>query len=114
MPAIGGLGAVTSPYLTQGVQGVTAAAGPGAAGATGGTEATSGDGFAATLVSSLEQVQQLHATSSELGVKAATGDLTDIHDYTIASTQARVATEVTVAVRNKALEAFNDIMRMQV
>ena len=32
----------------------------------------------------------------------------------IAATQAQLATELTVAVRNKALESFNEIMRMQV
>ncbi len=112
MAAIGALGAVT-PHLTQGVQGVIGTTGPGSAVGAVGAPATGGEGFAATLVASLEQVQQLHATSADLGVKAATGDLTDVHDYTIAATQARVATEVTVAVRNKALEAFNDIMRMQ-
>ena len=43
-----------------------------------------------------------------------TGNATDVHDYMIAATQANLATELTVAVRNKAVEAFNDIMRMQI
>ncbi len=52
--------------------------------------------------------------ASDLSVKAATGDLDSIHDYTIAATEAQVATQLTVAVRNKAVEAFNEIMRMSV
>ena len=38
--------------------------------------------------------------------------LTDVHDYVIAATQAQLATELTTTVRNKALDAFNEIMRM--
>jgi flagellar hook-basal body complex protein FliE len=66
------------------------------------------------MVKGLESVEQLQATSRELSVKAVSGELDEVHDYTIAATQAAVATELTVAVRNKAVEAFQEIMRMQV
>ena len=79
------------------------------------TASTGGDGgFGTMLTSGLERLQGMHDTSDRLAVQAATGDLTDIHDYMIASTETSVATELTVAVRNKAVEAFNEIMRMQV
>ncbi len=71
-------------------------------------------GFGAMLTSGLERLEGMHDTSDRLAVQAATGDLTDIHDYMIASTETSVATELTVAVRNKAVEAFTEIMRMQV
>jgi flagellar hook-basal body complex protein FliE len=75
--------------------------------------AASGASFSQALADGLQKLQDLHASSDNLAVKAATGDLTDVHDYMIAATEASVATELTVAVRNKAVEAFNEIMRMQ-
>ncbi len=35
-----------------------------------------------------------------------------MQDYVIAATQAQLATQLTTTVRNKALDAFNEIMRM--
>lgn len=80
-----------------------------------GTAATSGSGggFATQLGEGLEALQATQAKADDLAVKAVTGDLTDVHDYMIASTEATLATQLTVAVRNKAVEAFNEIMRMQ-
>jgi flagellar hook-basal body complex protein FliE len=78
-----------------------------------GGAAGSGADFAAQLGKGLDQLQALQDKSDNLAVQAATGSLTDVHDYMIASTEASLATELTTAVRNKALDAFNDIMRMQ-
>jgi flagellar hook-basal body complex protein FliE len=78
-----------------------------------GTGAAAGGGFANALGQGLERLQQLHSTSDAMAVKAATGELTDVHDYMIASAQAGLATQLTVAVRNKAIEAFSEIMRLQ-
>ena len=67
----------------------------------------------ADLAGSIDSLQALQANATELGIKAVTGDLDDVHDYTIAASQASVALELTVAMRNKAVEAFTEIMRMQ-
>ena len=69
--------------------------------------------FGALVSHGLQELQKVQSTSDNLAVKAATGDLTDIHDYMVASNEAAVATQLTVAVRNKAVEAFTEIMRMQ-
>jgi flagellar hook-basal body complex protein FliE len=84
-----------------------------AASAAGGTDGASGD-FGNLLVKSIDSVEAMGDKASDLSVQAATGDLDAIHDYTIAATEAQVATQLTVAVRNKAVEAFNEIMRMSV
>lgn len=76
--------------------------------------ATPDEGFAAMVTQGIENLQGMHQTTDALAVQAATGDLKDIHDYMIASAQSGLATEMTVAVRNKAVEAFTEIMRMQV
>lgn len=80
---------------------------------TGATPAAARPDFGGMLADGLQKLQGLQNTSDNLAVKAATGDLTDIHDYMIAATEATTATQLTVAVRNKAVEAFTEIMRMQ-
>ena len=75
--------------------------------------AGAGESFAAMLGHGIDALAQAQSHADSLAVQAATGDLTDVHDYTIAATQAQLATELTVAIRNKAVEAFGEIMRMQ-
>ena len=70
--------------------------------------------FGDLVAKGLEQVEGTQAQADAVAVQAASGELTDVHDLMIASTQAGLATELTVALRNKAVEAFNDIMRMPI
>ena len=69
--------------------------------------------FSSALAGAVDNLQQLQSTSDSLAVKAVTGDLNDIHQATIAATRAQVTMEVVATVRNKGIEAFNEIMRMQ-
>lgn len=104
IPAISGISAAISPVAATGYLSE--------AGAVTGASTDGGAGFASAL-GAIENLQQLQSTSNELSVKAVTGDLDDVHDYTIAAAESKLALELTAAVRNKAVEAFSEIMRMQ-
>ncbi len=103
------IGAVTGVSGTGYAQAIDALGATMAAPAASGTDAA----FGAALAGSIDSLQQAQSTSNNLAIKAVTGDLDDVHDYTVASSQAKVALELTAAVRNKAVEAFTEIMRMQ-
>jgi flagellar hook-basal body complex protein FliE len=62
----------------------------------------------------LDALQGTQNSADQLAQAAATGNLTDVHNYTIAATEAQITTELTVAVRDRAVQSFNEIMGMQV
>ena len=104
---------MTSPL--GGIMPVGIGAVSGVAGATTGTPpAQNADGFAAVLASSFDKLASTQATADSLATQAATGDLKDVHDYMIASTEGGLAPEMVVTLKNKAVEAFNQIMGMPV
>jgi len=80
------------------------------------TSAASASGasnFASLLGQGLNAVSSAQSKADGLAIQAATGDLTNIHDYTIAATQASLVTELATAIRTKGVDAFNQIMGMQ-
>jgi flagellar hook-basal body complex protein FliE len=93
-----------------GVGGTTAAQ---QLGSTDATSATSASSFGSVLGGVVDNLSGLQSTANTLAVKAVTGDLTDIHQATLAATRAQVTMELVSAVRNKGVEAFNSIMNMQ-
>lgn len=110
LPAIGAIGAAL-PALAPMSAGPAAGldAGGDAMAAGGSTSA----GFASMLEKGLNAVQSAQGKADGLAVQAATGDLTDIHDYTIAAAQASVVTQLATTIRTKGVDAFNQIMGMQ-
>lgn len=63
---------------------------------------------------SLEAVAQMEAKADALGTQIATGQLSDVHDFMAAAAKASLGVQLTVAIRNRAVEAYQEIMRMQV
>lgn len=111
--------AVTSPI--SGIGGFSGVEGIGGtnwfsdAAETTGTAAAQGPNadFAGMLAKGLENVQSAQAKASDLAVQVADGTLKDPAQYTMAATEASLGLQLTMAIRNKAVEAFQEIMRMQ-
>lgn len=62
-------------------------------------------------------VNQVNTTNSAFEgdmVKAAEGELDNPHQLTIDSAKASIALQTVMSVRNNALEAYNDIIKMTV
>ena len=70
--------------------------------------------FEKAVGGALDDLNSKQLKADQLARDAATGKLQNIEEYMLAATDAQLGTQLTVAVRNKAVEAFNDIMRMQV
>jgi flagellar hook-basal body complex protein FliE len=108
---------MTSPIsgISFGMPGITDVAGVSGAAAASATPSVSGDGgFAAVLTGSIDSLNATQGAADSLALQAATGDLQDAHDYMIASTEARLATDTVVTLKNSAVAAFTEIMRMQI
>lgn len=75
--------------------------------------AGSGVDFGSSMTKALDDLDASQKATDELSRAAATGDLQSVEDLMIATTETQLATQLTVAVRNRALESFNEIMRMQ-
>jgi len=84
------------------------------AGAASGVAPSSGGGFSNVLTQALNSIESTQSNADQMAQMAATGQLTNVHDLTIATTEAELATQLTTAVRDRAVAAFNSIMSMPV
>ena len=73
-----------------------------------------GKSFGEMLKSHLTEVNHLQTSADTAARKLASGQDKDIHNTMIAMEKASVAFQLTMQVRNKVLEAYQEIMRMQV
>ena len=70
--------------------------------------------FGETLKQAIEQVNQTQVKSDNMTEALATGKNVELHDVMITAQKASVTMSLAIEVRNKAVEAYQEMMRMQV
>ena len=71
-------------------------------------------GFGSAIERGLQQVSNLEHQADAVTQNIASGGPAQIHDLMIATTKAQLGVDMLVQVRNKAVEAYQEIMRLQV
>ncbi|WP_075619435.1 flagellar hook-basal body complex protein FliE [Paenisporosarcina indica] len=71
------------------------------------------EGLGQMFKQTLEEVQAAQNQSDKLTSELVTGEVQDIHEVMIASQKASLSLQLTVQVRNKVVEAYQEVMRMQ-
>ena len=74
--------------------------------------ASAGPSFGQMLQSALGQVSGLQDHAGQMATAFAQGKTGDIHSVMIASEQATMALQLTTQIRNKAVDAYQEVMRM--
>ncbi len=77
------------------------------------TQNTSESGFFGYLKNALQEVNDLQNDAAASAQRLALGDETYLHNTILAYEKANLALQLTVEVRNKIVEAYQDLMRIQ-
>lgn len=81
---------------------------------TGKTDAVNPSTFLDPLKHAFQEANQMQSKSEDLANEAAVGGDVDLHDVMIAGEKANVALQLTLQVRNRLVDAYQEVMRMQV
>lgn len=77
-------------------------------------EQNQGGLFADVVRNTIEQVQVSQADVEHKQYLLATGQLDDAHTLPIAEAKAALSLDVLISMRNKAMESYNELMKMSV
>lgn len=72
------------------------------------------DSFRKVLGNAVEELNRLQHNADDAVNRLALGEAVDLHNVTIAVEEASVAFQLAMQVRNKLVEAYQEVMRMQV
>ena len=70
--------------------------------------------FGEFLTDALKKTNELELESERLNAAMAAGRIEDISQVVVASQKAEIALQLTLQLRNRATQAYQEIMRMQV
>ena len=73
-----------------------------------------GEGFSQFLSKSIDEVNQLLGSADKSARDLATGKSENLHDAMITMEKAETAFKLLMQVRNKVIDAYQEVMRMQV
>lgn len=96
------------------VRSITTSAALSLPGTTGPTAADGANSFGQLLAGAVESLQRSQGEADALSSSLAAGEDVDLHEVMLALEQANLATQLTVQVRNKLVEAYQEIARMQI
>jgi len=71
-------------------------------------------GIGEQVSSAMNKVNELQQNANTMAEQVASGNVEDVHKAMIAMEQASMAMDFTLQVRNKVLEAYQEIMRTQI
>lgn len=71
------------------------------------------DGFGAALVDAVQSLDRLQREADASGLQLGAGEPVDLHDVMLAQDRASLSLQLALQVRNKLVEAYQDVMRMQ-
>ncbi|MDB5897738.1 MAG: fliE [Ramlibacter sp.] len=84
------------------------------AGPAAGPTAPMDGGFAQRIGEGLQGLNQQLLTSQVDLQRLATGETQNLHEVMVRLEESRIALQLMLQVRNRALEAYQDVMRMQI
>ncbi|MCX6126715.1 MAG: flagellar hook-basal body complex protein FliE [Proteobacteria bacterium] len=76
--------------------------------------ARQGTSFMDHLQDGIGEVNQMQKTADKMAMEMAAGKNENLHETMLATTQAEIGFNLMVQLRNRALEAYQEVMRMQV
>lgn len=82
--------------------------------ASGGKQEAGGGSFSELLNNALKELNNTQTKADNLTLGLLTGEVQDIHQVTVAMQEAKLTMQLAVEVRNKVIEAYQEISRMQV